>query len=47
MNILFSLNKTVKHIHSLPFKVLWPKAMAAQFKMNTGEEKKKKKGVQS
>lgn len=47
MNILFSLNKTVKHIHSLPFKVLWPKAMATQFKMNTRRKRRRKKEVQS
>lgn len=42
MNILFSLNKRVKHIHSLPFKVLWPKAMAAQFNMNRDEKKEER-----
>lgn len=43
MNILFSLNKIVKHIHSLPFKVLWPKAMAAQFRKNRAEKKEERK----
>jgi hypothetical protein len=39
MNILFSLNKTLKYIHSLLFKAFQPKATATGVKMNPVRKK--------